>query len=71
MNLSTFFEDNSGGLSMTRLLGLLWTLFLCFNWTYSCINLGYLAEIPYSVYIITALYVAGKVIQRFGEKNVS
>jgi hypothetical protein len=69
MNLSTFFEDNSGGFSSIRLIAVIWIVIVAIVWVYTSFTVGYLADIPESAIILTIALISGKVIQRFGEKN--
>ncbi len=71
--LSSILEDNSGGLSSTRILMLSWGIGVLLVWAAGSI-IGFLhgvyvfPAIPESVVSILGIVLGGKVIQRFGEK---
>jgi hypothetical protein len=68
MKFSSFFEDNSGGFSATRLAFLLWAVGVLAVWIYSSIQQGKLAEIDKTVVTVLGILMTGKAAQRFGEK---
>lgn len=63
-----FFEDNSGGLSSTRLLLIVWGLGILTIWAVGSWIAHTLLPIPESVLIMFGTLLGGKVVQRFGEK---
>jgi hypothetical protein len=63
------FEDNSGGLSSTRVLLLAWGLGVLAIWIAMFITTHALAPIPDSIITILGILFGGKVVQRFGEKG--
>jgi hypothetical protein len=67
-NLSSFFEDNNGGLSATRLAFLLWAVGVLAVWIYSSIKNATLQPVDNSITTILGILMTGKVVQRFGEK---
>jgi len=68
MKLSQFLEDNSGGLSATRLAFLLWALGVLAVWIYLSIEQGKIAEIDRTVVMVLGILMTGKTVQRFGEQ---
>lgn len=68
MKFSSFLEDNSGGLSATRLAFLLWAIGVLGVWIYSSIKNNNLADINSQVVTVLGILMTGKVAQRFGEK---
>ncbi|MBF0473203.1 MAG: hypothetical protein HQK93_05650 [Nitrospirae bacterium] len=73
VNISSIIEDNSGGLSSTRVLMLAWGLGTLLVWSI-CSVIGAIhgiyifPSIPDSVVTILGIVLGGKVVQRFGEK---
>ena len=61
-------EDNSGGLSATRLAFLLWAVGVLVAWSIVSVRSGTLQPIDGSVQAILAILMTGKVVQRFGER---
>jgi hypothetical protein len=65
----SFLQDNSGGLSATRLAFLLWAVGVLIVWIYSSIQQDKLAEIDRTVVTVLGILMTGKTVQRFGEKS--
>jgi hypothetical protein len=70
-NFSSFLQDNSGGLSATRLAFLLWAVGVLGMWIYSSIQQGKLAPIDGTVVTVLGILMTGKTVQRFGEQTDS
>jgi hypothetical protein len=70
-NLYSLLEDNSGGLSATRLAFLLWAVGVLGMWIYSSIQQGKLAAIDGTVVTVLGILMTGKTVQRFGEQTDS
>lgn len=64
-----FFEDNSGGLSASRLNLLIWSVGTFVIWAITSVKMVTLASIPESVIVMLGVVTTGKVVQRFGEKS--
>ncbi len=68
MSLLEFFQEDNGGLSATRLAFLLWVAGVLTVWIISSLTNGKLQPIDSSVTTILGILMAGKVVQKFGEK---
>jgi uncharacterized membrane-anchored protein len=66
--LQSMLGDNSGGISAIRGLAVVWLVTVCAVWTFVAVRTLTLPDIPAGVQWITATIIAGKVVQRFGEK---
>jgi hypothetical protein len=69
--LLEFLEDNSGGLSSSRCLMLLWGIVTLGIWAYVSVHTGVLVSIPEPSVTILLGLVGFKTVQRFGEKSDS
>ena len=67
MKFSEFFQDNSGGLSATRLGFLLWVVGVLAVWMYASYVKKALQPIDSSVVTVIGILMTGKTVQRFGE----
>lgn len=70
MDLSSLFQDNSGGISSTRLVFLLWTASILFIWIFLSYQKQEMVKIDSSVVTIYLGIAGYKTVQRFGEKDV-
>lgn len=62
-------SDNSGGISVLRVVTLLWMSLVFVVWTYVAFHNGTVPDLPSGVVSICGLTLGAKVIQRFGEKD--
>ena len=67
-NITTFLEDNSGGLSMMRLVFFVWGIGLFVVWSYMCINTGGIITLPTEIITLFLGLSTAKVVQRGLEK---
>ena len=69
MKILEFFQDNSGGLSSSRLILIAWAFGILVPWIYLSVKSAALQPVPESVITMFGVAVAGKTVQRFGEKE--
>lgn len=67
-SLKTVLQDNSGGLSSTRLSMLLWVVGVFVVWAAISVTNKALQDLPDSVLVLFGILITGKVTQRFGER---
>ena len=67
-NITTFFEDNSGGFSMMRLVFFVWGIGIFVVWAYTCISTGGIVTLPTEVITLFLGLSTAKVVQRGLEK---
>jgi hypothetical protein len=70
MKIAEFFQDNSGGLSSTRLAFLTWTMGVFLVWGFASYQAKSVQAIPDSVIVMMGVVSGAKCVQRFGEKSV-
>lgn len=66
--INDLLSDHADGLSVTRVATLSWCLGALVLWSGMSLHQGQLVDIPPGVIQVLAILMAGKVIQRFGEK---
>ena len=69
--LMSALEDNSGGISIMRIICLCWITVLASVWLLVSIHSRTIADIPNGVLMLTGWLVSGKVVQRFAEKSIA
>jgi len=67
--LYSMLEDNSGGLSTTRVCLLIVVLTVLINWSWVNYNKKELVPFPDNSVVIIAIMAGAKVAQKFGEKG--
>jgi hypothetical protein len=68
---SQFFQDDTGALSSTRLVFILWSIGVFFTWLYVCIVTKSLVAIPQTVCELCLIFMAGKVSGAIAENVTS
>lgn len=64
-------SDNAGGPSTARVVVLAWGIGSFLIWAIQSVVEGKVSDVPPGVVSVLAILTAGKVIQRFGEKDDS
>jgi hypothetical protein len=67
--MRSFIEDNSGGLSLIRLICGVWMLILMILWIKAAWQTTGIPDIPSGAVALTSALIASKAVQRFGEKS--
>jgi len=67
--LWTMFEDSTGGLSYTRIVGFMVAVVFFFVWAYLSLNTGVMIIPPTEMVYILVAFAAAKPIQRFAESR--
>jgi hypothetical protein len=67
--LWTMFEDATGGLSYTRIVGFMVAVVFFFVWAYLSLATGVMVVPPQEMVYILLLFAAAKPIQRFAESR--
>jgi len=68
-DLQGFVKEETGKFSATRLAFVAWSLIVLVMWAIVSYQQGELAEINNSIVSILGVFMSGKVVQRFGEKD--
>ena len=67
--LWTMFEDATGGLSYTRIVGFMIAVTFFFVWAYLSLTTGAMIVPPYEMVYILVAFAAAKPVQRFAESR--
>jgi len=68
MKIMQLCQEDNGNYSSTRLVFMLWAIGTLLVWSYMSIKLGSLQVIDSSHTMILAIFMTGKVVQKYGEK---